>query len=221
MSLVSVGPQGGRIHPVLFNWLGVLSVRWVLFPKRLPASVVEHLGSAPPMEVYRLKSWKPRAQIIERSRVFASHNELFTDSLGGTFDVSHELALHDPMLALTSARITAGAGDTPAGDARIVIDRSDEVVIETRTTRESWLFLADTYYPGWGAQIDGQPTPNARANVAFRAVAVPAGAHRITFRYEPPTLGRTLTVGASIVWALCAVALIYIGRSFHTRRRRA
>jgi len=216
-SLVEVGPQGGRIYPVLFDWLGALSVRWVLFPKHLPFPVLQHLGSAPPMEVYRLTSWRPRARIVDRSRVFASHDAVFEESSKGTFDVSRELALHDPTLALTSARITSGAGEAPAGDATFLVDRSDEVVIETRTTREAWLFLADTYYPGWVAILDGHhAAPIARANVAYRAVAVPAGTHRVTFRYEPPTLGRMMTIGASIVWALGGLAILWIRRS---RRR--
>jgi hypothetical protein len=213
-NLVAPGlQQRVKIHPLLFEWLGALSVRWVLFPRRLPFPVLEHLGSASPMEVYRLTTWKPRARIIERSRVFASHNALFDESLKGTFDVSRELALHDPALGFTSARITGGAGETRAGDAEIVVDRSDQVVVETRTSREAWLFLADTYYPGWVATLDGRDAHIVRANVAYRAVAVPAGTHRVTFRYEPPAFGRTLTVGASIVWALCGIAMLYVRRA--------
>ncbi len=49
------------------------------------------------------------------------------------------------------------------------------------------LRLADQYYPGWRSTLDGAALPIHRAVEApvFRAVAVPAGRHRIAFRYEP------------------------------------
>lgn len=75
-----------------------------------------------------------------------------------------------------------------------------------------WLVVADTYYPGWAAYVDGQPTPLRRANYAFRAVAVPAGAHRVEFRYQP----RAFEMGL----ALSAVGLVgWLGLGAWGRRR--
>ena len=58
------------------------------------------------------------------------------------------------------------------------------------------------------------PTPVARANVAFRAVTVPAGRHRIVFDYAPASV-RT---GAAIAGA--ALLLILGWTALAERRRR-
>jgi hypothetical protein len=72
----------------------------------------------------------------------------------------------------------------PAGSARIASWRPDQVTIETQGSEGGILTLHDPYYPGWVATVDGQPVPIVRAGL-FRSVEVPAGAHRVIFRYAP------------------------------------
>jgi uncharacterized membrane protein YfhO len=58
------------------------------------------------------------------------------------------------------------------------------VVIRTAATGPRLLVLTDVYYPGWRVSIDGRPARLYRGNFAFRAVAVPAGFHTVTFEYR-------------------------------------
>jgi uncharacterized membrane protein YfhO len=66
--------------------------------------------------------------------------------------------------------------------------------------------LLDGFAPGWRARVDGEPVAVARANLAFRAVAVPAGTHTIELTYRPAALlvGLGLSVlalaGAAAAW---------------------
>ncbi len=62
---------------------------------------------------------------------------------------------------------------------------TDRCTLEVAVKQPAVLVLADTDYPGWEATIDGVATPILRANLAFRAVEVPAGTHRVEFRYRP------------------------------------
>ncbi len=59
--------------------------------------------------------------------------------------------------------------------------------IQMRATapRDCWLFLSDTWYPGWRATVDGRETHIHRANIAGRAIRMPQGSHRIEFEYAP------------------------------------
>lgn len=77
----------------------------------------------------------------------------------------------------------------------------NRVSIDVSSTSGGWLILADAWYPGWQADIDGVPTPIYPANLAFRAVWLPPGQHSVTFNYAPVSLqiGTALFVAAIIV----------------------
>jgi hypothetical protein len=103
-------------------------------------------------------------------------------------------------------------------------DRTAEVnVVEYTPRRSVWrvrtggagyLFTGDAFYPGWTAELDGQPTRLYRANLAFRAVYVPPGDHLVVHRFE----SRSVRLGlAASLGSLAAAALLLVSRL----RRRA
>ena len=61
-------------------------------------------------------------------------------------------------------------------------------MLRTRGDEPAAVVLTDAHYPGWEATLDGSPAPLLRANLLFRAVAVPPGEHEIVMRYRPATL---------------------------------
>lgn len=72
-----------------------------------------------------------------------------------------------------------------AGGVSSLEDRSSELIITFNSTRPAWLVVADTYYPGWRAEINGEPAHIERANLAFRAVRVDSGAQTVRMVYDP------------------------------------
>jgi uncharacterized membrane protein YfhO len=73
-------------------------------------------------------------------------------------------------------------------------DSPNAVTIRAVSDSGGFLVLADTFYPGWQAALDGKPVEIMRANHAFRAVAFPPGEHTVEFRYAP----LSFIVGAAI-----------------------
>lgn len=71
--------------------------------------------------------------------------------------------------------------------SQVAISRYDlnEVTLAVNLDDAGFVVLADTYYPGWRATVDGQPTAVYRANSVVRAVYVPAGSHTIVFTFWP------------------------------------
>jgi hypothetical protein len=66
------------------------------------------------------------------------------------------------------------------------------------------LALHEQFFPGWTASIDGQPATVEHWMGAFQAVKVPAGEHRVEYRYRP----RLLNLGMGI--SLLALILLAI-----------
>jgi uncharacterized membrane protein YfhO len=75
-----------------------------------------------------------------------------------------------------------------ADQVRLVEHLPDRVAIEAEMNCTGMVVLADTYFPGWRARVDGQRTSIYEVNGALRGVVVPRGKHVITMRYRPMSL---------------------------------
>lgn len=102
--------------------------------------------------------------------------------------------------------IIHGAPPLPAADlqgARVEITdyESERVTLQITAPAPAYLVLADAWYPGWTAAVDGKATPIYRANIMFRAVAVPAGDSQVVFQFEPRLWQVAFWLGIAI-WAI-------------------
>jgi hypothetical protein len=90
-----------------------------------------------------------------------------------------------PLPAGERAGVRGSQTDEPTGTARIVRYRNTEVTIETDAPSAALLVLTDVWHPWWRAEIDSAPVEMLKADVLFRAVAVPAGRHLVRFTFRP------------------------------------
>jgi uncharacterized membrane protein YfhO len=70
----------------------------------------------------------------------------------------------------------------------------ERVEITVVASAPGYLVLADAWYPGWEAAVDGDATEVYRANLLFRAIAMGEGHHQVVFTFRPASL----RVGASV-----------------------
>jgi hypothetical protein len=96
------------------------------------------------------------------------------------------------------------------GSARITTDLPEHVVVEVDARTPAYLFLADSFDPGWSATVDGKPAPIVPAYAAFRAVYLDKGAHTVEFRYRPAGFLAGLAITA--IGAILAVVLLAVPR---------
>ncbi len=109
-----------------------------------------------------------------------------------------EVDFREAVLLEESSICHRRAADQKPATARIVSYENTKVVIEAEAPRGGgWVVLNDVWHPYWFARVDGAPVRVSRANVLFRAVAVPEGRHEVVFRFEPlKGLWRQMTRGS-------------------------
>lgn len=100
--------------------------------------------------------------------------------------------------------------------AVITQDSHTSVVIATQTPYAALLVLADTYYPGWTATVDGASVPILHANFTQRAVYVPKGNHTVSFTYTPMSVKIGMYI--SCLFGIITVALMVFPFSFLNHR---
>lgn len=209
-SLANVDFDAGvlRAHPALANVLRTYGVTHLLSPVPQRGTSLALLRQDPEAYIYRVEG-AARVRVVRAARQVGSDREAAERLLDSRFDPDLEVLLYD---APEAGYPTADGVASPpaAGRATVTRESSREVLIEADAPANSFLLLADTYYPGWTAHVDGAPAPIYRANHSVRAIHLPQGRHEVRFTYEPPGFVRGLQVtvlglSALFVWVGAAV----------------
>jgi hypothetical protein len=121
----------------------------------------------------------------------------------------------DPRRTVVLSGVDPGAGLSSASSTpHVVSATANRVELETGADGPGWLVLLDSFSPGWRATVDEQPVAIARADVAFRAVPIAAGSHRVVFRYRPRSVAvGVLASGLSLVLAAAVLLASFRRRS--------
>lgn len=96
----------------------------------------------------------------------------------------------------------------------IKLDKNDNDVADYsfNSNEEQFAVFSEIYYDaGWKAFIDGREAPIVKVNYVLRGMQLPAGSHKIQFRFEPQDylLGRKLTTIFTVALLLLFAAAIF------------
>lgn len=94
----------------------------------------------------------------------------------------------------------------------------NELVYQYSADEEKMLVFSEIYYPhGWKSYIDGKEQEHFRADYVLRAMIVPPGKHKITFRFEPQVVqtGSNIALASSII-----LVLLLMGGIFYSYRKK-
>ena len=155
---------------------------------------------------YENRQALPRAFYVPRAQVF-------TDPL----TMLHRLRArdHDPRALVLLEQFPPSGflgeveppADSRAAAVEFLVDEPERVVLRVQAPARGFLHLADQYFPGWRATVDGNPTPILPANYLFRAVEVPAGESTVEFRYAPASVRIGAAISAASILGVIGVAL--------------
>ncbi|MGY5850872.1 YfhO family protein [Salegentibacter sp. F14] len=103
------------------------------------------------------------------------------------------------------------------GEINLISAAPNEMIYEFQSASEQLAVFSEMYYnPGWQAYIDGKPVPHFRVDYVLRALEIPAGEHKVIFRFEP----EVVNTGSSIALA-SSILLVFaiLGGIFYAVRR--
>ncbi|MEX1071221.1 MAG: YfhO family protein [Anaerolineales bacterium] len=135
----------------------------------------------------------PRARWVNCARLVENRDQALNLTFSGDLHVGHETVVEAPG---EEAQVSCGSGQ--AGSADLVSSRNGQVEIAVNAPGGGWLLLADIWYPGWVAEVNGEALPLFPAYGIIRAVLLSPGQYSVIFSYRPISfyIGLTLSLAA-------------------------
>lgn len=191
--------------------LDLLNVKYILTKQELGGKWELVYQGGDGMNVYQNRNVIPRAFVVHQAEYVNNAEESLARLTDGQFDYHTTAILEE--VPVTRVSLPDEPVPTPA-EVHIIHYEPERVEVQTRTSADGILVLTDGYDPGWQAELDGQPAKIHVANHAFRAVALPAGEHQVTFFYDPPAfkIGLVISLLAWGIVATAVVGLLLVGR---------
>ncbi len=111
-------------------------------------------------------------------------------SLPGDPEILAAMKNSSPTELLNSAYVIANPRIEPAkGKVLSFVRTADDLSYELQVDRAGLFVVADTAFPGWEAEVQGEKTEIYRTNIAFKAVMIPAGHVKLHLQFKPDIKG--------------------------------
>lgn len=191
--------------------LPLLNIRYMLTAGRIDHPDWE-LVFDEGMRIYRNRREWPRAFMVHSAQRAASLEDALQRIKSGAVNAATTAVLENPPDGVIESLSAVPGAATSVNIARY---RFNTVDLAVTADRPGIVVLCDVMYPGWRAYVDGQPAAILKADGIFRGVKVPAGEHRVSFRFEPEPLRRgmmLLGAGLGIMLALVILPRLRRGR---------
>jgi hypothetical protein len=176
-------------------FFGSLALRWgVRYQDQLP------LPGYRPFRGNAVQAWDeldrayPDIRLVERWR----------EEPGATQALELVPRLKDGEIVIESGR--SGEGSARPGSLRVLERSPERLTLETETLDPSWLFVLRGYWSYRTVTVDGRPAACLPAQLAFSAVPVPAGRHRIEWRERVP--GAAISRWGPALFLLAAFGIV-------------
>jgi hypothetical protein len=209
----------GRISLINGDATRAIQREWITVQSSSPANSAErvaderprwkHLADIGSVAIFENIRTLPRVWLTTSERIANDQQQLEIIRTG-------KVSKDTDWRPLTEALVEKSTGisfppEPSPGRAEITRQEPNRVDVTTTSATRALLILADNYYPGWRAEVDGRPTEIVCVNYNQRGVALPVGMHRITFSYQPRSVLQGLLVSGA--------ALVLLVVWMNTRRR--
>lgn len=179
------------------NVFNMLNTRYFIMQNSANGQPMAQLNPAALGNAWFVKALVPAKNADEEMSVLDKLNT--KDS--AVFDIRFNEVVSKPFQYDSAATIT------------LTENLNDIVRYESKAATPQFAVFSEVYYPhGWDAYIDGQKVAHARVNYVLRGMPIPAGTHKIEFRFEPRSviLSDKITMWFNILIYLLLAAGIFM-----------
>ncbi len=135
-----------------------------------------------PFALFEFTGALPRARLYGRWQVTTNDQAALSQLVSASFDPAQCVLVAE---AMPGATPPAGLSQD-AGTVEFASYAPKDIVLKANALAPAVLLLNDRFDPGWNVRVDGQPAKLLRCNFIMRGVYLPAGSHRVEFRFQPP-----------------------------------
>jgi hypothetical protein len=192
--------EGDRLVQNDLRVLKLLNATFVVSPQPVQAPGLEAVGRGTRSHLYRLPEAFPRAYLVDRYEVLPDSlalRRLFEPD----FDPRTTVILEERPAPELEPQPGA------SGSIRWLERGVNGQRLEVSATAPALLVVTDSYYPAWRARLAETEAPILRANLAFRAIPVPAGQHELEIFFRSDLFRRSVLLSLSSGIAVVAILI--------------
>jgi len=211
-----LGTSAASLFPDYHNllqtpaFLNILNVKYILMqqPVNHPSFILADSCYNGKVKVYQNQTVLPRAWLVGDYETIKQDGRILDRMRQADFNPRSSVILEE-----------TPAGFTPAGKVagKVSMDsyQPNQVAVTFEADKPGILVFGDNHYPAWQAFLDGTPVKIYRADYTFRAVVVPAGRHKLEFKYHSKIFntGRAISIIAALMVILGIIGLSITGRT--------
>jgi hypothetical protein len=184
----------------------LLNIKYLIAKKdaKVSAKFMPVFDGDPLVNIWLNQKALPRAFMVYQAKLVSGGDEAFDAIQQKDFDPMKTIVIESSNTPISNLQLPTS--NLPISNLHLKSRSTNSLAYEITTDADGYLFVGETFYPGWRALLDGKDAPMLRADYLFRAVPVPAGTHTLQMIFDPWSwkLGVMLTglglVGLIVGW---------------------
>ncbi len=173
-------------------------------------------NNLPSHALVQLRDYLHKATLVPGAEMIPKDMELLARMRDPAWDPRKTVLLGSPPEAsmVSSGQAVAGSPD----NVEVKTYTPTRIELAVQSAQPAYVLINDAYDPDWQVEVNGRPAELLRADYILRAVAVPAGASKVTLHYRahyhvaglnlPVAPMNNLSDGAMLAaWMVAIVAL--------------
>jgi len=161
-----------------------------IIPKKYNLSKFRPIFEDGSVAILENKSSLPRIFFVSDWEVVKDDERVLPTLVDPQFNISKKIIISEDFDKFTQSKFTSKS------EIKNIVYTSGKISFDISSDSNGFIFMSDTYYPGWEAYVDSRLTKIYKADYVFRAIPVEKGSHNILFIYNPKSfrMGKLISI---------------------------